>query len=158
MSDEESVEATGIWKDASAVDASVKKNGYTLYYQSQYPSDTSKAPLTGHHSNINVFLFRPNLHFPKLTIYNDSNFLGGAKIVVDRRRVFVVTATFENHWFHVKADKIDGWIHISPPMTQHQSVTEVNYILRHQLWRGNNYFFLGGRCMTSYDIPLFRYE
>jgi hypothetical protein len=60
------------------------------------------------------------------------------------------------HWYHVKSGQINGWIHISPQMIHRKSIDFPNSIVRYELWRGNNYFFFGGRCMTSYDIPLFR--
>jgi hypothetical protein len=155
-------EEVDVWKEISKHspdrDSKLKKET-GLYYQSQYNDDVKSIDKKTCDSNTaaDVVIFRPNLHFPKLTIYNDCNFLDGAKILVDRRLVFVVIAKYENqHWFHVKSGQIDGWIHISPQMIHRKSIEFPSSIVRYELWRGNNYFFCGGRCMTSYDIPLFR--
>ena len=154
-----------IWKDASKNTSGSDgkhKIGIGLYYQSQYKDNDieitkslDKKPKQD--SNItDILVFRPNLYFPKLTIYNDCSFLDGAKLLVDRRLVFIVTAKYDTDWYRVKSGQMDGWIHISSQMINRKSIEFPNSIVRYELWQGNNYFFCGGRCMTSYDIPLFR--
>lgn len=137
-------EAANIWKDSSN------------YYQSQYSDDNDKRTKANDSNKIDLLVFRPNMYFPKLTIYNECNFLNGAKVLVDRRLVFIVTSKFDNQWYHVKSGQINGWIHLTSQMTHHKSIEFVDNIFRYELWRGNNYFFLRGRCMTTYDLPLFR--
>lgn len=156
MSQGQTDESAAIWRNNAKPDLEGNHKGYGSYSQSKLDSESTLRTDDGQY--LDVLIFRPNLYFPKLVIYNNHNISDGAKLLIDRRLVLVCTARFETNWYYVKSGKISGWIAITSQMDKRKSVQPIKILSRHELWRGNNYFFLGGRVMTSYDLPLFRYN
>ena len=102
-----------------------------------------------------LYQFNPNESCPKLRLLSSSSGSSVTLRAVVRRTAMVIALQKDGDWWLVSSCGYEGWTKITEDMLMKRTLIPIDYLRRHEDWRGNNYFFCSGKVMMGSDAKVF---
>jgi hypothetical protein len=107
-----------------------------------------------------LWRFNPNEYKPLLRLYSNRTQDAAMKATI-RRCSLLIRTKIEGDWWYIVCAGFEGWVYLGNDNIDIDSKTKgilmerLYEVRRYEDWRGNNYFFLGGRVMIGSDAKMF---
>jgi hypothetical protein len=124
-----------------------------------YSTDSSVSPVgrgaeEAIPDRVGVYKYHPSNEVPKLVLQSCKGGVNAAVRAVVRRESVLIVTDQQGDWWDVTCSGYQGWVRV-PNAIEKGVFKTIDQLPRYEDWRGNNYFFFGGRVMLGSDAKLF---